>query len=93
VVVGPVSGWFDALKAYRVTCLDQIHCPLLAMVGVGEGHEARRQYDICMASVAGPATGRLLNVNEGAEVHCQVGNLPLSNAVIYDWIEETFRVR
>ncbi len=25
---------------------------------------------------------------EGADMHCQVGNLPLSNAVIYDWLEE-----
>ena len=89
--VTSLSAWFDALKAYRVIDPSQIRCPLLAMVGVGEGDEAQRQYDICVASVTGPATGRVFRVDEGADMHCQLGNLPLSNAVIYDWLDETFR--
>jgi pimeloyl-ACP methyl ester carboxylesterase len=91
--VTSLSGWYDALKAYRVVHLDQIRCPMLGMVGVGEGDEARRQYDVCIASVGGPTTGRVFNVDEGADMHCQLGNLPLSNAAIYDWLEETFGAR
>jgi hypothetical protein len=26
---------------------------------------------------------------EGADGHCQVGNLPLSAAVLFDWLDET----
>jgi hypothetical protein len=37
----------------------------------------------------GPATQRVFEVAEGADMHCQVGNLPRSNAVVYDWLEET----
>jgi hypothetical protein len=33
-------------------------------------------------------TRRIFEASEGADMHCQVGNLPLSNAVIYDWLEE-----
>jgi hypothetical protein len=29
-----------------------------------------------------------VRVAEGADMHCQVDHLPLSNAVIYDWLEE-----
>jgi hypothetical protein len=68
--VTSLSGWYDALKAYRVAHLDQIRCPMLGMVGVGEGSEARRQYDSCIASVGCPTTGRVFNVDEGADMHC-----------------------
>lgn len=88
--VDSFSGWFEALREYRATDLARIDCPMLAMVGVGEGEEARRQYETCIASVSGPVTGRVFEVEEGADMHCQVGNLPLSNAVIYDWLDETF---
>jgi hypothetical protein len=33
-------------------------------------------------------TRRVFEVREGADMHCQVGNLALSNAVLYDWLEE-----
>ena len=28
---------------------------------------------------------------EGADMHCQVGKLSLSNAVVYDWLGELLR--
>jgi pimeloyl-ACP methyl ester carboxylesterase len=85
------SGWFEALEAYRVTDdLDRITCPSLALVGVGEGAEATRQHEVFCKSVSGPSTSRVFSVAEGADMHCQLGNLPLSNAVVYDWLAETF---
>ena len=38
--------------------------------------------------VGGAVTGRIFTTAEGADSHCQLGNLPLSNAVIYDWLDE-----
>jgi len=38
--------------------------------------------------VGGPVARRMFMTAEGADSHCQYGNLPLSNAVIYDWLDE-----
>jgi len=35
-----------------------------------------------------PVTRLACEVGEGADMHCQVGNLSLSNAVVYDWLDE-----
>ena len=82
-------GWFAALEDYCVTNLPDIHCPVLALVGTGEGDQAMKQFEQCAQSVSGPVTRRVFTVNEGADMHCQLGNLPLSNAVIYDWLDDT----
>lgn len=82
------SEWLKALESYRVEDLTAIGCPALAMVGEGEGGEAIRQFDLFCKSSSGPITARRFNQPEGADMHCQLGNLPLSNAVIYDWLDE-----
>jgi hypothetical protein len=35
-------------------------------------------------------TQRIFTIAEGADTHSQLGNLPLSNAVIYDWLDDVF---
>ena len=40
--------------------------------------------------VSGPVAQRIFTTAEGADSHCQLGNLPLSNAVVYDWLDEVF---
>lgn len=87
--VRSLSGWFGALEAYRVEGLEQIVCPCLALAGAGEGGETVRQLETFCARVRGPVTQRLFTVEEGADMHCQLGNLPLSNAVICDWLADT----
>lgn len=37
-----------------------------------------------------PKTFILFKTSEGAGDHCQVGNLPLSNKRVFDWLDETF---
>jgi alpha-beta hydrolase superfamily lysophospholipase len=87
--VDSLAGWFERLKAFNaVDRLGQIMCPSLAMVGAGEGGEAMAQLETFAARVSGPVTRRVFEVREGADMHCQVGNLALSNAVVYDWLEE-----
>lgn len=66
-----------------------IRCPALALAGTGEGHEVARQMDIFCRGVGGPVASRTFTQAEGADSHCQVGNLPLANAVIMDWLDET----
>jgi dienelactone hydrolase len=88
--VDSLSGWITALEAYNATdALDQITCPSLAMVGEGEGGVSLQQYQLFIENVGGAVTERLFLQREGAEMHCQLGNLGLSNAVLYDWLFET----
>jgi dienelactone hydrolase len=87
--VTSVAGWLNALEAYRVEGLERIACPSLALAGTGEGGETVRQLEAFCAGVSGPVTRRLFVVEEGADMHWQLGNLPLSNAVIYDWLSDT----
>jgi pimeloyl-ACP methyl ester carboxylesterase len=83
------AQWIERLKLFTaVEALDRITCPTLAMVGAGEGAEARQQFETFCSRVSGPVTKRVFEVSEGADMHCQVGNLLLSNAVVYDWLEE-----
>lgn len=84
------SAWTSALESYRAEGLGKITCPSLALAGRGEGGETLRQLEVFARGVTGPVTTRIFEVKEGADMHCQVGNLPLSNAVIYDWLDEVF---
>lgn len=84
-------GWLDRLKAFVATdSLSQISCPSLAMIGTGEGDEARAQYETFCTNVKGHVTRRVFERFEGADMHCQLGNLPLAGAVVFDWLTEVF---
>lgn len=86
-----IAGWLTRLKDFNAEKeLAEIRCPALAMVGKGEGAEALRQSRRFVDSVSGPVTERIFTTDEGADAHCQLGNLPLSNAVIFDWLDELF---
>ena len=65
-------------------------CPNLALVGEGAGSVAMALFESFSRSVRGPVTRRIFTTAEGADSHCQLGNLPLSNAVVYDWLDEVF---
>ena len=89
--VDSFAGWLARLKDFHAEDkLAEIRCPTLAMVGTGEGEEALRQAKRFAESVSGPVTERIFTTEEGADAHCQLGNLPLSNAVIFDWLDELF---
>lgn len=66
-----------------------IGCPALALVGSGEGREPIRQYEEFADRARGPVTRRMFTPAEGADSHCQLGNLTLSNAVTLDWLQDT----
>jgi hypothetical protein len=57
-------------------------------VGEGEGLAAMNLFENFTRGVGDPVTRRIFTTAEGADSHCQLGNLPLSNALIYDWLDE-----
>ena len=56
----------------------------------GEGAETAAQFERYCREVKDAVTRRMFTAEEGADMHCQVGNLSLSNAVVYDWLAEVF---
>jgi pimeloyl-ACP methyl ester carboxylesterase len=90
--VDSLAGWVRRLEDFTAgASLARITCPTLAMAGEGEGAETAAQFERYCRGVAGAVTRRMFAAEEGADMHCQVGNLSLSNAVVYDWLSEVFR--
>jgi dienelactone hydrolase len=86
-----VTAWLERTRDFRIgDALPNIRCPTLALVGEGEGAAALALFQSFSRGVGGPVTQRIFTTAEGADSHCQLGNLPLSNAVIYDWLDEVF---
>jgi pimeloyl-ACP methyl ester carboxylesterase len=82
--------WFKKLEDYTaIDNLSKIKCPSLALVGAGEGAEAMTQFETFCARASGRVTRRVFDQTEGADMHCQVGNLSLANGFVFDWLKET----
>ena len=79
------------LRDFRIDAeeLAAIRCPALGLIGAGEGAEPIAQYESFKRHVPG-ATGYVFTAEEGADGHCQSGNLAYSAAVSLDWLDEVF---
>ena len=90
--VDSFAAWLKRLEDFSAgNSLAAIKCPTLAMAGEGEGGETAAQFERYCREVSGPVTARMFTAAEGADMHCQVGNLSLSNAVVYDWLGDVMR--
>ena len=80
---------YQRLREFRVDGerLPAMGCAALGLVGSGEGAEPMAQYERFLAAVPG-AQGHVFTAEEGADGHCQSGNLALSAAVSLDWLDE-----
>lgn len=79
------------LRSFRVVeQLGLIRCPALALVGAGEGPNPLAQSEQFCQEVAGPVDSYIFTAAEGADSHCQLGNLSLAAAVTLDWLDEVF---
>ncbi|WP_245597875.1 alpha/beta hydrolase family protein [Ottowia thiooxydans] len=80
------------LREFRVDDdgLRGIRCPSLALVGAGEGAEPLAQCERFLRTVGGPVRRHVFSAEEGAEGHCQTGNLAYSAAISMDWLDELF---
>jgi pimeloyl-ACP methyl ester carboxylesterase len=81
---------FHRLRDFVIEDLSAIACPSLALVGEGEGGEPAAQAQRFCAGVSGPVTTYGFSAADGADMHCQMGNLAFSNAVAFDWLDELF---
>lgn len=89
--VSSVHEWLEQLTAFRTgDYLDRLRVPCLSMVGEAEGAGPLAQARYFVEHVAGPVTERVFRSQEGADAHCQLANLPLSCAVLFDWMDEVF---
>lgn len=79
---------FAHLRQFKVDPAG-VGCPALAMVGEGEGPEPIAQFERFTDHASGSVSRRIFVAQEGADGHCQVGNLPLATAVMFDWLDET----
>lgn len=87
---GSFKQTYQRLLDFRVSDADlrRIRCPALALVGSGEGQEPQAQCTRFLNTVAGPVAHHLFTAEEGADGHCQTGNLAYSAAVSMDWLDE-----
>ena len=89
---GSFKQAYQRLREFRVDDdgLRRIRCPALALVGTGEGAEPLAQAEHFMHAVGGPVMRHVFSAEEGADGHCQTGNLAYSAAVSMDWLDELF---
>jgi acetyl esterase/lipase len=93
-------GVADFLSAYKgvlkqVPAIDytQINVPSLILVAEGEGAELQRQAQVVAEDLGKhgvPVTLRRTTAVEGADGHCQLNNLRLAHAMIFDWLDQLF---
>ncbi len=68
----------------------QIQQPTLILHGERDHFVPRQQVDMLYAALKAPKTLRVFTVDEGAEEHCQMGNMTLLHQVLFDWLDEMF---
>jgi pimeloyl-ACP methyl ester carboxylesterase len=87
--VSSLFEFLEFLDAFRLGDLvDDISCPVLAVLGAREGDEVVRQAEVLAEHVRG-ATVRRFGTDDGADAHALVSNLRLLAQVAYDWLDET----
>jgi len=67
----------------------QIQQPTLILHGERDHFVPREQVDMLYAALNAPKTLRVFTVEEGAEEHCQMGNMTLLHQVLFDWLDAT----
>ncbi len=66
-----------------------IRQPTLILHGEKDHFIPQEQVDLLWDSLKAPKTLRMFTQEEGAEEHCQIGNLALLHQVLFDWLDET----
>ncbi|MEO8285236.1 MAG: alpha/beta fold hydrolase [Chloroflexota bacterium] len=77
-----------ARAAHLGDMVSEIECPTLCMVSEGEPDEQNEQAREFYSALKAPKQMRVFTADEGAEFHCQVNNLSLMHATVFDWLDE-----
>jgi dipeptidyl aminopeptidase/acylaminoacyl peptidase len=67
-----------------------IRQPVLILHGEKDHFIPREQVDMLYEALRTQKTLRIFTQEEGAEEHCQLGNLTLLHEVLFDWLDDTF---
>ena len=86
----------DALRRLEPFRLDgvvqRIRCPFLFLHGAGDEQIPMEQARACFDAVgAQHKTFRIFSREEGGYHHCQIDNLSIGIAAMWDWVEEVLR--
>ena len=66
-----------------------IRQPTLILHGAKDHFAPQEQLDMLRNALKAPKKLHVFTEEEGAEEHCQVGNLTLLHQVLFDWLDET----
>ena len=66
-----------------------IQQPTLILHGAADHLFPLEQADSLYAALKAPKTLRVFTEEEGAEEHCQIGNITLLHQVLFDWLDKT----
>ena len=66
-----------------------IRQPTLILHGEKDHFIPREQVDMLYTALKAPKTVRVFTEEEGAEEHCQFGNMALLHRLLFDWLDET----
>lgn len=85
------SELMDTLQEYSLADdASNITCPTLVLAGEDDHFVPVELASEFAELVGGPTTLRVFETETGAAEHCQMGNLRLATATIYDWLDEIF---
>jgi hypothetical protein len=70
---------------------DKIECPIVSVMGVDEIEQtSQKVIDLVMGCLGDMNVQyHLFDKESGGAAHCQIGNMSLSHAVIFDWLNRT----
>ncbi len=82
------SEWLRMTRAYTMRGVaEKITCPMLVVDSEGD-KDLPGQSRMLFEALSAPREFMLFTAAEGAEEHCQVGALLISNARILDWLDD-----
>jgi pimeloyl-ACP methyl ester carboxylesterase len=88
--VDTAAAYMDVLEEFSLEGrAGDIECPTLVLAGEDDHFVPVELADEFAAEIGEPATVRVFETASGAGEHCQMGNLSLATAAIYDWVDET----
>ena len=81
----------EAMEGFREWTVDaeDIACPVLCMVGTGEGETFKKQTSLCYDALRSAKALRVFTRQEGADAHCQAVNLRLAHEEVFAFFDRS----
>lgn len=84
-----IAGWHGSAGEVMEVDPKDVKCPLLSMYSEAEHPEMQRQAIDTFEQAPNEKNAIFKGTEEdGADLHCQLNNLPLSYQVMFDWLDE-----